>query len=71
LKTRLITCIFSDPDIKPGDGIYSRYFLPPVTGQMYYSLTVVVDDNDGKAYTTDIIDRKKSPGTWCFSFLLL
>ncbi|XP_065575983.1 calcium-activated chloride channel regulator 2-like isoform X2 [Artemia franciscana] len=40
-----------DPDITNGDGIYSRYFIPPLETKTDYSFTLVVDHNDGRAYT--------------------
>eukprot|EP00095_Tigriopus_kingsejongensis_P007044 maker-scaffold146_size311726-snap-gene-1.20 protein:Tk07044 transcript:maker-scaffold146_size311726-snap-gene-1.20-mRNA-1 annotation:"epithelial chloride channel" len=40
-----------DPDLKRDDGIYSRYLTDLSGGEARYSVTLVVDDNDGRAFS--------------------
>ncbi|XP_071455583.1 calcium-activated chloride channel regulator 2-like [Hetaerina americana] len=62
-----------DPDVTKGDGIYSRYFVPPTNTGMsdlvLYMLDITVTDDGNTAYTWQAVQSSLQTGSCCGSSL--
>ncbi|XP_046393825.1 calcium-activated chloride channel regulator 2-like [Ischnura elegans] len=62
-----------DPDVTKGDGIYSRYFVPPSysgsSDLILYMLDITVTDDGNTAYTWQAVQSSLQTGSCCGSSL--
>ncbi|XP_040572453.1 calcium-activated chloride channel regulator 1 [Lepeophtheirus salmonis] len=58
IRIRLLDNGNGDPDVQINDGIYSRYLTDFSGGEGRYTITVFVDDNEGRAFS---FQRENNP----------
>ena len=44
-------CSLADPDLRANDGVYSRYLTNFSGGEGRYTVTLLVTDNQGRAFS--------------------
>lgn len=54
--TRRLRPSFADPDLRANDGVYSRYLTDFSGGEGRYTVTLLVTDNQGRAFSVQRVE---------------